>query len=73
MRTREEHLTLAKQRALEYVNAGELNSALASMMSDLRKHPETQASSTWPLMVLGMNAVSSGNKDELRRWIEGFN
>lgn len=38
--TRAEHLAWAKQRALEYVDMGDISGALASMMSDLGKHPE---------------------------------
>ena len=37
--TRAEHLAWAKQRALEYVDRGELQHALDSIISDMRKHP----------------------------------
>ena len=40
--TRAEHLAWCKQRALAYVEQGDLNNAFASMISDLRKHPETE-------------------------------
>ena len=40
--TRQEHLAWCKQRALEYVDNGDLTNAYASMASDLRKHPETE-------------------------------
>lgn len=40
--TRDELLAWAKQRALEYCDEGEINSALASMLSDLHKHPELE-------------------------------
>lgn len=39
--TRQEHLAWAKKRALEYVDRGELQLALDSLISDLGKHPET--------------------------------
>ena len=39
--TRTEHLEWCKKRALEYVDAGDLSGGLASMFSDLEKHPET--------------------------------
>ena len=39
--SRAEHLAWCKARALEYVDRGELNQALASFTSDLGKHPET--------------------------------
>lgn len=41
--TRIEHLAWAKARALEYVELGELRHALNSLISDLRKHPETES------------------------------
>lgn len=70
MRTREEHLTWAKQRALEYVDAGDLVSAVTSMGSDLDKHPELGCNS-YLLMAGGLDA-STGDPRLVRRWIEGF-
>lgn len=69
-KTREEHLAWCKERALKYVDEGELISAVSSMMSDLNKHPETKGN--WSLMVLGMMAVKE-DATAVRRWIEGFN
>jgi hypothetical protein len=69
-RTREEHLAWCKERALEYVDRGELRDAVASMGSDLSKHPETKQSST--LMLLGIHCVLNGDVAGTRRWIEGF-
>jgi hypothetical protein len=37
--TRDEHLAWCKRRALEYVDAGDLTHAVASMASDLKTHP----------------------------------
>ena len=42
--TRAEHLRWAKDRALEYVEAGDLDQAFASLASDLGKHRELD----WP-------------------------
>ena len=39
--TRSEHLAWCKTRALEYCKVGNIDDALASMLSDLGKHPET--------------------------------
>jgi len=50
--TREEHLAWCKKRALEYLDKGDANNAVASMESDMRKHPDTQISDT--LSMLGM-------------------
>jgi hypothetical protein len=70
---RAEHLAWCKQRALEYVDQGDLQNAFASMASDMSKHPETENSN---VQVLGMMLMMSGHletRDQMRRWIEGFN
>lgn len=41
MTTRAQHIQFAKTRALEYVDLGQPQTALDSLTSDLRKHPET--------------------------------
>jgi hypothetical protein len=38
--TRAEHLAWAKQRAFEYVEAGDLSQAVTSYLSDLSKHED---------------------------------
>lgn len=70
--TRAEHLAWCKQRALEYADSGDMAGALASMTSDLRKHPETDGSDVG---VLGMMLLMSGQLDtpaQMREWIEGY-
>ena len=69
--TRAEHLAWAKQRALEYVDQGDIASAIASMISDLRKHPELEKSAA-PAGVL-MFTIDTRSPDSVRKWIEGFN
>lgn len=71
--TRDEHLTWCKRRALEYVNHHKMNEALASMGSDLNKHPET---ANHPGMLIGLQMQMNGmlsDQDDMRRFIEGFN
>jgi hypothetical protein len=73
--SRAEHLAWCKQRALEYVDRGDLTGALASMTSDLRKHAETQSSVTL-CGELGVALAMSGHlntPEKMRKWIEGFN
>jgi hypothetical protein len=72
MRTREEHLAWCKQRALEYVDAGDLANAVASMGSDLQQHPQTHGASTAVLLRLGMMYIDQGDPKRVRAWIEGF-
>ena len=71
--SRQDHLNWAKDRALEYADRGDMANAIASLGSDLNKHPETKNHSAMELMM--MLAVS-GHLDrpgELRKFIEGFN
>lgn len=71
--TRAEHLQWAKSRALEYVDAGDTTNALASMINDLRKHPET---ADHPAVELGVMLAMSGNlstAQQMREFINGFN
>lgn len=71
--TRAEHLQWCKDRALEYAEKGDLTNAWGSMVSDLNKHDETRGHGA---IQLGMMMVMSGNlktKDEMKKFIEGFN
>ena len=68
--TRAEHLAWAKERALEYVDAGELGSAHASLTSDLRKHPELRDHPAPELWMLGALAGGMDTAGEVRRFIE---
>ena len=72
--TRAEHLAWCKQRALEYVDRGDLKNALASMGSDMRKHPETDTQAATVLLGMeGLRCVMAGDTGGMRRLIEGFN
>lgn len=71
--TREEHLQWCKNRALEYVDANDLNNALTSMLSDLSKHSETR---DHPAMQLSIMLKMNGHLDtpyEMQEFINGFN
>jgi hypothetical protein len=71
--TRQEHLDWCKQRAIEYVDRGDMKNAFASMMSDIRKHKET---SNHPAINVGMQMLMSGklsNAEDMRKFINGFN
>ena len=70
--SREEHLAWCKRRALEYIDDGDLANAVASMASDLTKHPDTAAADNPFLMMVGLQAVMAGDVIGVRRWIEGF-
>lgn len=68
--TRTEHVAWCKKRALEYFNQGDLQNAVASMASDMRKHDECQ----YPALLdhLAMMALINGDRGEVKRWIDGF-
>ena len=71
MKTRAEHMRWCKDRALEYVKSGDGQEAMSSMISDLRKHPETSSSVKIGFMV--MTATNPKDLSAVRRFIEGFN
>lgn len=58
--TRSEHIRWCKQHAREYVNEGDLSQAVASMISDLGKHPETAG--LLYLAAKGLNAAARGDR-----------
>lgn len=72
--TREEHLKWCKQRAMEYVNAGDNAQAFASMCSDTMKHEETKHHAS--TNQLGMSLLMAGHletKEQMTKWIQGYN
>jgi hypothetical protein len=70
---RAEHLQWAKDRALEYADRGDVTNAVASMASDLRKHPDTENRAGAQLMVMLAMSGKFDQPGELRKFIEGFN
>ena len=67
--TRDEHLQWAKDRALEYVDHGDITNAIASMISDLGKHDDLRAVQSFA----AITGILQVNGNDARRWIEGFN
>lgn len=71
--TRAEHLEWSKKRAMKYVDCGDSQQAMASMMSDLMKHDELR---DHPGIALGVSLLMCGHlkgNTQMRSWIEGFN
>lgn len=72
--TRAEHLAWAKARAIaELEYNGDLANALASMGSDLDKHPETRQHAA---TALGLGMLLAGliaTPRQMREFIEGYN
>jgi len=75
MKTRAEHLAWCKQRALEYVDRGDLGQAFTSLASDLGKEPCTlDAQAVCARLGMGMLICGALNTPErMRDFINGFN
>ena len=73
--TRDEHLAECKRMALEYLDRdNNPREAFTSMLSDLRKHPETANHKGGEMGVMFMLLPGwIDNPVEVRRWIVGFN
>ena len=70
---RAEHLRWAKDRAIEYADRGETAEAIASMGSDLNKHPDTEGHGGMQLMMMMAISRQFERPGELRKFIEeGF-
>jgi hypothetical protein len=70
--TRDEYIEKCKQEARGYLNAGELESAVAVMMTDLQKRDDTAFKPGSMLSTLGLFAAASGDYEQVSRYIEGF-
>lgn len=72
--TRAEHLQWCKDRALAYVEAGDLENAFQSLASDLTKHPDL-AGAVLLNTQLGTELLIAGHlnsPEEMTKWINGF-
>ena len=70
---RSEHLEWCKKRALEFIKAGDLQQAYASMASDMRKNSETENN---PAIDMGFQMMFGGmlsTVPEMEKYINGFN
>lgn len=70
---RTEHLQWCKDRAIEYVKAGDLKNAFASFQSDMTKHPET---ANHLVLQMGTMLLLGGHLStiyEMEQWINGTN
>lgn len=72
--TRAEHMAWCKQRALAYLDDPKetVQDALASIMSDLKAHPETRNHAGIQLTMMMMMNGHLRDRDSARRHIEGF-
>ena len=74
--TRAEHLQWCKERALEYLNPGEffsIDQAMASMQSDMGKHPETRNHMALGLMLQMRISGNLDTAEKMAKFINDFN
>lgn len=72
--TREEHIAWTKQRALAELEPGGsgISGAMASVQSDLLKHPDTQGHAAIEVMMLEAMAGGMRTPDQVRHFIDGI-
>lgn len=71
--TRAKHLEWCKQRALQYCERGDIQQAVASMGSDMGKHPETDGHPAIALMVQMLMSGLFSTPADCAKFIKGFN
>jgi hypothetical protein len=76
VKSREEQLTWAKQRALICVDMGDFSDAVAGLRADLDEHPLTKGVMSSDQALRGfkaaMDAALGRGSQALTEWIEGF-
>ena len=70
---RDEHLRWCKDRALEYVKVGDAKQAIASFMSDMSKHSETENRVALQLMAMMLFSGLLSTPKQVEDFILGFN
>ena len=70
---RQNYVQWCKDRAMEYVTAGDLKNAVMSMLSDMKKNSETDSPILGILMIAGMDAARQNDTQAITKWIQGFN
>jgi hypothetical protein len=68
--TREQYIEQSKERALALLKVGRIRVAVASMMADMRKHPNCEV--PHKIHAFGVYAAVAGDSAWARVYIEGF-
>ena len=69
--TREQYVERSKGRARSLLRVGQIREAVASMMMDMRKHPNCGVPPE--INAIGIYAAADGDVAVARAYIEGFN
>lgn len=67
-----QHIAWCKERALHYVDVGDLGQAVASMISDLGAEEGADSGFVSMMGQTGLMDAMRGDTAAVRRWIEGF-
>ncbi len=70
--TRTDHIAWVKERALAELDAGSRVNAIASVTSDMRKHPDTEEHPAVELMMMLAMAGHLDSDRQAREFIEGI-
>ena len=68
--TREQYVERCKESAHALLRVGHIREAVASMMADMRKHPDCGV--PHEIHVIGISAAASSDTVVARAYIEGF-
>jgi hypothetical protein len=68
--TREEYVERSKETALTILRDGRIREAVASMMMDMRKHPDCGV--PHEINAIGILAAAAGDAAVARAYIDGF-
>jgi hypothetical protein len=68
--TREQYVQWSKESALALLRVGRLREAVASMMMDMRKHPDCAVPPE--INAVGIFAAAAGDTAVARAYIDGF-
>jgi hypothetical protein len=71
MVTREQYIERSKESACALLRVGRIREAVASMMIDMRKHPDCEV--PHEIHAFGIFAAAAGDTAVARAYIEGFN
>ena len=70
---RQEHLQWAKDRAIQYLEIDEIFHSWNSFCNDMRKHDELSNHAALSMGTMMMLQGFWKNKEECKKYIEGFN
>ena len=71
--TPEQYVQQSKESALALLRVGRISEAVASMMMDMRKHPDPDCAVPPEINAIGILAAAAGDAVVARAFIDGFN